>query len=1035
MFSFKGNSQVSCYAFSESAGSYTALSSPTTVFTSGWDDNVTTTSTPIGFTFNFNGTAYTNCLINSNGYITFGAASVGTNYDPISSGSFSGAISAFGRDLISNNSTIVRATEGSAPNRVFVVQWNNARRYSSSAIAGDDLNFQIRIYETTNKIDIVYGTCTITNTTSRTCQIGLRGSSNADYNNRTLASSSTWLNSTDKGSVSNASVNSFSTSVPTSGTTFTWLPNSSLTAPTSITSPSASVCSGESTVLTAEGGTEEASTLWFEGGCGNIVLSQQWQNQPYSITNATVNSIKKGILNITSSSDPNINIGAISSFTSSTFKYIAVRYKVVSGTNPGLMEIYYGTASSPGLLENKKAFKAINGDGSWHTMNIDMTTDIYGVGSPYAPTTAQKWAGNTITELRFDFTSNPGITMDIDYIVIASRPVLENTNANDKLITVTPTASTTDYYALRLAESSCLAITSCTLKTIYRGKTWNGGPTGDWSVASNWIPVGVPTADDCIEVGSSLTMAISGSHAVGKTLNVSTGNFTVNSGSSVTLKGALTVAPAATFTLDDTASLVQEGTTNTNSGNIFVKRTAKPMKRYDFTYWSSPVAAQTLYNLSPNTLGDKYYSWNPISQAWVIHYNGSDPMIDGKGYIVRAPQSFPIDVVNSTNFVGTFSGKPNSGDITTDVKGNLSTVAADFKWNLIGNPYPSAINLNKFLTDNASKINGTVYLWTHNSPPNNAIPGDAIYNYTASDYATYNGVGGTATSPATVDPLHSIVNPNPNINVPNGYLASGQSFFVRGKADATVKFTNDMRERVANNQFFRQSNTVENNIEKHRFWLNLRNNEGAFNQTLIGYIEGATNEFEDNFDGELFGGNYVTIYSINSNKELTIQGRALPFENSDVVPLGLKTTIAGTFSISLDNFEGLFLNQEIFLKDKLLNVIHDLKTGGYNFTTSIGTLEDRFEIIYQNEALGISNPEFNPNAIVIYKKDKTIVVNSGLLLMNTIQVFDIQGRLLYDAKNINSSETVIKNLPTTDQVLIVQVQTSEGNKVSKKIIY
>src|SRR5690606_27645536 len=139
------------------------------------------------------------------------------------------------------------------------------------------------------------------------------------------------------------------------------------------------------------------------------------------------------------------------------------------------------------------------------------------------------------------------------------------------------------------------------------------------------------------------------------------------------------------------------------------------MKRYDFTYWSSPVSLQSLYNLSPNTLGDKYYSWDPDAQSWLIHYNGAANMITGKGYIVRAPQSYPVDVVNSTNFEGSFSGVPNNGDITIGVVGS-TTVA---KWNLIGNPYPSAILIDEFLSDsfNTSKINKTVYLWTHNSPP------------------------------------------------------------------------------------------------------------------------------------------------------------------------------------------------------------------------------------------------------------------------------------------------------------------------------
>ncbi|MFC6096709.1 hypothetical protein ACFPVY_08615 [Flavobacterium qiangtangense] len=1030
LFSIKGYSQVDCYAFSESAGIYSPLSSTTTLFSGGWDDNISA-STPIGFTFKFNGSDYTNCFINSNGYLTFGSASGTTNYDPISSGSYNGAVSAFGRDLVSNSSTVVRGIEGSSPNRVFVIQWNNARRYAGSSIAGDNLNFQIRLYETTNKIDIVYGTCTITNTTSRTCQIGLRGSSTSDFNNRSLIPASSWLNNTLRGTSASASVNSINTSLPASGTTFTWLPNSSLTAPTSITAPSASVCAGSSTTLTAVGGTTSASTLWFEGNCGNVLFSEEWNSGSLSYPSGqtTVNSISGGVLTVTShnvaaaSADAQIDMQTIFStaFVPATYKNIAIRYRVVSG-DAIACEIYFkkGTQS---LAEDKVVRANLNNDNNWHIINLDMSTNSY-------------WnnTGGNITGWRFDYTRGPNVKMEIDYIALTDRAVLENTNANENIISVLPTAAITDYYALRVAESTCFATTSCSTVKMYRNKTWNGGPTGDWSIASNWIPVGVPTSDDCIDVPSTLTMAITGSHAVGKTLDVSAGNFTVNSGSSVTLQGALTVGSGATFTLQDGASLVQEGTTNTNSGNIIAKRNAKPMKRYDFTYWSSPVSPQTLYNLSPNTLGDKYYSWDADAQAWLIHYNGAVNMVSGKGYIARAPQSYPIDVVNSTNFEGNFTGVPNSGDITIGVVGNATTL----KWNLIGNPYPSAILIDEFLTDsfNSPKISGTIYLWTHNSPPTNAIVGDAAYNYTSSDYAAYNGVGGTATSAAIVNPLHPIVNSSPNPNVPNGYLASGQSFFVGGKSNAasSVKFTNSMREKAGNNQFFRTANSTQNTNDKSRIWINLRNNEGAFNQTLVGYLNGATNEIDDAYDGELFGGNYVSIYSLNSDKNLTIQGRALPFETSDVVPLGLNTTIAGTFSISLDGFDGLFLEQDIFLKDKLLNVTHNLKNGGYEFATAVGTFNDRFEIIYQNTQLGINDPVADSNQIIVYKKDKNVFINSGKLYLESVKVFDIQGKLIHFEDKINNKQSVVKNLPDVNQVLIVQVKTNEGIIVSKKII-
>jgi hypothetical protein len=136
-------------------------------------------------------------------------------------------------------------------------------------------------------------------------------------------------------------------------------------------------------------------------------------------------------------------------------------------------------------------------------------------------------------------------------------------------------------------------------------------------------------------------------------------------------------------------------------------------------------------------------------------------------------------------------------------------------------------------------------------------------------------------------------------------------------------------------------------LEKNRVWLNLANAEGAFKQLLVGYITGATNGWDKLFDSVTIDSNpYIDFYSINGGKNLTIQGRALPFVIADEVPLGYKTNITGTFEISIDHFDGFFVNQDIFLKDNLTGVIHNLKNGDYSFTTDIGRFNDRFVLLY-----------------------------------------------------------------------------------------
>jgi hypothetical protein len=64
--------------------------------------------------------------------------------------------------------------------------------------------------------------------------------------------------------------------------------------------------------------------------------------------------------------------------------------------------------------------------------------------------------------------------------------------------------------------------------------------------------------------------------------------------------------------------------------------------------------------------------------------------------------------------------------------------------------------------------------------------------------------------------------------------------------------------------------------------LNLYNGQGAFKQTLISYIAGATDDYDTSFDGESFNGNkYIDFYSVSQNKKLVIQGKTLPYRNRD----------------------------------------------------------------------------------------------------------------------------------------------------------
>ena len=527
----------------------------------------------------------------------------------------------------------------------------------------------------------------------------------------------------------------------------------------------------------------------------------------------------------------------------------------------------------------------------------------------------------------------------------------------------------------------------------------------------------------------------------GQTYNTTAGPITarrlINNGTIIVNKAHpvivdLDLENNGTFEILDDASFVQNCNVenefgNNNVGQIKMVRETPDMFRYDFTYWSSPVKNFVLKQVSPFTLFDKFFSWDAMAtpQVWKVHKSNLAPgdlekMQPGRGYTVRAPQSYNVQGAGpAASHTANFIGIPNNGTVTQAIA--ISNDINVSKWNLVGNPYPSAIDGKLFLAGNTN-LGGTLYFWTHNSSPTGNVNG--YYSYNTADYAAWNIVGqvqtcGTCTPPA-------------------GSIAAGQSFFVKGigtGANPKATFNNAMRPVGNNTQFYKPSPTEVAAVEeRHRVWLNLTGATKGFNQALIGYVYDATNGLDNRFDGESFGGNEVTLYSVLDTKKLVIQGRALPFLVQDVVPLGYKTTLTGNLTISIDHADGLLLNQAIYLEDTVLNVTHNLTTSNYVFASVPGTFNSRFVLRYLPQQ-DLANPTFEDKiqGVTIRKNNADLHVNSPYELIDIVRVYDITGRLVFERKQCNSNRFDTSHIVGNDQTLIVKVQLVNGGVVTQKV--
>lgn len=608
-----------------------------------------------------------------------------------------------------------------------------------------------------------------------------------------------------------------------------------------------------------------------------------------------------------------------------------------------------------------------------------------------------------------------------------------------------PAVFGTTYYRAVVTNGSCGSATS-NVSSLTAGTAfmWTGNNSRDWNTASNWSCNEIPTDSVDVIIPSAPTnqpIVYNNGKAYARTLTLDGGSsLSVQTGATLSVVNDVAVLETATFTIEDNAALLQINNVN-NNGNVTVKKNSWSLFRFDYTMWSSPVSGQNLLSFSPQTLTDRFYEYkyglNSANQNFEGYFKvapASTSFAPAKGYLIRMPDTNPAqgysNVTTRIVHEGVFTGIPFNGDIQypLSTQGNRYTA--------VGNPYPSPINISRFFTLNAGVLqNGSgLYLWRKKN--NTDVTSYVIV--TAASYTT-NDAKNVNTGVPTPDYMYGgqeqaeffMGNNNGN----TWTLAQAQGFIVRtatGVANPQVTFNNTLRENAPTSgeqAFFKQAPGSTS-----RLWLNITGNSGLA-QTSVAYMENGTLGLDYGLDARTFGDNGTALYTFADKEELAIQARPA-FTETDVVALGYNAQTAGTYTISLDNKDGLFTKgQNVYLVDKVLNITTNLNDQAYSFVAESGKVNDRFDVVYKNTTLNVNNPDaLNANSVVAFKDGNNITVNSGTALMNSVRIFDIHGRQLYYGDNINAVETQISGLTIQQQMIIVEVNTDKGT-VSKKLIF
>lgn len=495
----------------------------------------------------------------------------------------------------------------------------------------------------------------------------------------------------------------------------------------------------------------------------------------------------------------------------------------------------------------------------------------------------------------------------------------------------------------------------------------------------------------------------------------------------LTAKGGIQVAASgATALFENNAQLMQDASGVNNTGNIKVNRLVVDMdnnitEQMDYVYWSSPVSSQNLRNFSP---GSQYIQWYNEANDYFYNVNTTtEPnFVTGKGYAFSAEVDAEHPAQGPGNTIGydetySFIGTPHNGDgITYPINRSADTGGVEHGYNLVGNPYPSNINAIELFKDNPG-IYATVFLWTNN----NYTQYQMGSNYTGNNYAIYNWTGGT---PATYNPS----NPYNGPLFPNGIIKTGQGFIVQKRypGSGSIIFNNDIRE-TSVGDFYQKGF----DMDKDRYWLTLTTNQGIVTTLLVGYLPGATDEFEKDYDAELMGGSDA-VYTINNDHKLSIQGRA-PFRINDVLPLGYKAFGTGTHIISVYQKEGIFAeSQDIWLVDMLLNKTVNLSKKPYKFVTRAGEYGNRFKIVYRPSFQ--TGVDISANDISMLKVGQQIEISSTIDRISEVEVFDLNSRPVFKKNEINQNKFIVNASSFNHQILIIKVKTETGETVTRKFV-
>jgi hypothetical protein len=496
--------------------------------------------------------------------------------------------------------------------------------------------------------------------------------------------------------------------------------------------------------------------------------------------------------------------------------------------------------------------------------------------------------------------------------------------------------------------------------------SWTGDVDTDWSKKANW-DVDVPNSSSIVTVPASKTVIVS------TTTGASVNDLTIDGTSSLSVnaEGSLLVAGTSTGNI----------TYNVNVADTNWHLISSPVigAQYDNTWVTNNDIASG--SVSVSNKGISTYSngvVEPVTSRWSYFQGGTaETFGTGVGYALKKGTAG-----GTYSFTGTIASSVTP-TITQD----------DNNWNLIGNTYPSYMDIAAFIasnglpgTDKLSDTFQSVYVW----------------NATTSLYEMFT----------------------------TGYLQPGQAFFVNSKVSSgTVSITTAMQSHQTTTPFYKTSTPT----------LNLSvSNGSSTKKTQINYFNDKTNGLDPGFDIGMFNGvaSDLSIYThlIENNESIALGRQALAISEmeSQIIPIGLKAEAGKeiTFSIEALNLPN---GIQVYLEDREANTFRSLTGGDLKIILN----EDvngtgKYYLQLSSNALSLDKDVLE--SVSVYTTSNSNLRIVGLPIVNTsVKLYNLIGKEVYSTSFKSNNIQNISLSKLSKGLYIVQIQ-SERSVLNKKII-